>query len=443
MKSEVALAAYPVRPPPAPSESLAGYLSRFHFANGVVAPTWTRRTAAEVRRGSVPGQDRPWWHGTHLAASVDGLVDRCSKVRTALARSLGADWLKQPVAALFCPLCIGECELHLAVFELPLCSACPVHGLVLVDRCSACRASLAWSKVRPGWRCACGQAIARMTAVAASWWQVRLARDLEHALTRAADGEGTGLRALYASIGWANQLKRQLAMFRGGPAAALAVDRMSERARRPPSGWEVVLLNQTSSCLARRGARLLRRLCRRLEGPLVDTSAPGQLEETLRILSRLQYLPHPMLEAAAVAFREAQTAYLVWDAYPTIIYHPVLSAGQRAELHSQLSRWWEHNWANCWEAAQGPRLAAVPVEAAQAVPRELLNVLNYCLRAATRSRWSAEQSALVGMWTPPSNLLSGPASIRCFMEGLARLHLAELYFVEALLRQDSIEQRRW
>jgi hypothetical protein len=443
MNSEVALAAYPVRPHPVPSESLAGYLSRFHFANGVAAPTWTRRTAAELRRGAVPGQDRPWWRGTHLAVSVDGLVDRYRKVRTALARSLSADWLKQPVAALFCPLCIRECELHLAVFELPLCSACPVHELVLLNRCTACRASLAWGKVRLGWHCACGQAIARMPTVAAMSWQVHLAFDLEHALTRAADDEGEGLRALYASIGWANQLKRQLATTRDDPGAVLAEDRMSARTRWAPNRWEVVLLKQTSRSLARRGARLLRLLCRRLEPPLVDTSAAGRLEETLQILSRLQHLPHPMLEAAVAAFREVQTAYLVWDAYPNIMYHPALSASQRAGLDSHLCCWWKRNWAAHQGRTGGRRLAAAPVGAGRTVPRDLLNVLTYCLRAAMSSRWSAERSALVGMWTPPSDLLSGVASIRGFMEGLEQLQFAEIYFIEALLQQDLTEEGLW
>ena len=440
MNSEVALSSYPVRPCPSPSESLSGYLHRFHFANGVIAPAWTRRTATELRRGSVPGQGRAWWRGTHLAASVDDLVDKCSKVRTALARSLSADWLKQPVAALFCPLCIRNCELHLAVFELPLCSACPVHGIALLNRCAACRASLAWGAIRPGWRCKCGQAIAGMPAVAAMSWRVDLARHLEHAATNAADDEGSELRALYASIGWANQLKRQLAIFRDDPAATQADGRVLAWARRAPSRWEVVLLRQASACLVRRGVRLLRRLCRRLEPPLVDTSAPGQLEETLQVLSRLDLLRNPMLEAAVAAFREVKTAYLVWDAYPNIMYHPALSAGQRAELDSRLCRWWKRNWAAHRCGAEGRRLALAPVGAGRTVPRSLLHVLTYCLRAAMSSGWSAERSALVGMWTPPFNLTRGVGSLRCFMEGFERLQFAEILFVEALLQQDLIEE---
>lgn len=440
MNSEVALASYPVRPFPSPSESLAGYLHRFHFANGVIAPAWTRRTAKELRRGYFPGLGRPWWRGTQLAASVDDLVDKCSKVRTALARSLSADWLKQPVAALFCPLCIRDCELHLAVFELPLCSACPVHGIALLNRCAACRASLAWGAIRPGWRCKCGQAIAGMPAVAAMSWRVDLARHLEHAATNAADDEGSELRALYASIWWANQLKRQLAISRDDPPATQADNRVMARARRAPSRWEVVLLRQTSACLVTRGARLLRRLCRRLEPPLVDTSAPGQLEETLRVLSRLEHLPHPMLEAAVAAVREVKTTYLVWDAYPNIMYHPALSASQRAELDFQLCRWWKRNWTTHQGGAEGRRLALAPVGSGSTVPHELLNVLTYCLRAAMSSGWSAERSSLVGMWTPPSDLMHGIPSVRCFMEGFERLQFAELLFVQALLQQDLIEE---
>ena len=369
------------------------------------------------------------------------MVDRYSKVRTALVRSLSEDWLKQPIAALFCPLCIRECELHLAVFELPLCSACPVHGIVLLNRCSACRASLSWGAIRPGWRCACGQAIARMPAVAARSWQVDLARYLEDAVANVADGEGAGLRGLYASIGWANQLKRQLAISRVDSAVSSAEDRVAERARRAPGRWEVALLKQTSSCLTKRGARLLRSLCRRLELPLVDGSAPGRLGEALEIVSRLEHLPHPMLEAAVVAFREVRNAYVVWDAYPSIMYHPALSASQRAELNSLLSCWWSRNWLAQYADADRHRLAPALTEAGRNFPRHLMSALTCCLRAAMSSRWSVDRSALVAMWRPPSNLMRGVASIRCLMEGLEQLQCAEVAFVEALLQQDLTDER--
>ena len=272
-------------------------------------------------------------------------------------------------------------------------------------------------------------------------WRVDLARHLEHAASRAVDDEGSELRALYASIWWANQLKRQLAISCADPPATQADDRVLARTCRAPSRWEVVLLRQTSACLVRRGARLLRRLCRRIEPPLVDTSAPGQLEATLRVLSRLEHLANPMLKAAVAAFREVKAAYLVWDAYPNIMYHPALSAIQRAELNSQLGCWWSRNWPAYHADVDGCRLAPVLTESGRDFPRDLLNVLTCCLRAAKNSRWSAERSALVATWRPPSSLMRGVASVRCLMEGLERLQCAEVAFVEALLRQDLTDAR--
>jgi len=281
-----------------------------------------------------------------------------------------------------------------------------------------------------------------MPAGSASAWQIGLAHDLHHALKMTAEDEGAHLRALYASIGWANQLRRKLLMPREDAAIVRAEGRPPARALRAPGRWEVVLLRQASSCLARRGARLLKLLCRHLNQPLVDTSGHRRLDEVLQILSRLTHLAHPMLEGADAAFKQVLAAYVVWDAYPSIIFHPSLTAKQRIELESRLCHWWTLNWTAHDGGMEARRLAPIPIGAAEAVSRDLVDVLSYCVRAAMSSRWSAERSALVGMWRPPPELAAGVASIRCLMTGLGRLQFAELCFVEALLHQDLTEANR-
>ena len=440
MKVEVGLAIYPVRPEPEPSESLAGYLSRYHFANGLAPPTWTRRATAALRRGTVSRVHQCWWQGAQWEKSIDALVDRSAKVRTALARSIGADWLRTTVAASFCPMCIRERDVHLAVFELPLCTACPAHGLSIVARCSGCRKPLAWGRVGQGWRCSCGQVIARMPAPFASGWQVRLARALEDALGKSALDEGNSLRALYASIDWANELKRRLVLAHGDTAGLLPEQRLPTRERLAPSRWEAVLLEQGASRLAKRGVRLLKRFCRRAEPLLVDLSSLGRWDETLRTLSRLEHLDHPMLEAAVEACHRVRSAHVVSEAYPSILYHPSLTADQRAELDRKLCHWWSQNWTADRQSVEGRRLALMPTDANQADLRNILGFMNGCLRAAMSDRWSANRSALVSMWRPPSQLLVRHASVRSIMDGIGQLQLAELLFVEALLQQDLVEE---
>lgn len=85
-------------------------------------------------------------------------------------------------SAAFCPKCLGDGGIGLAVWELTFADACPRCGSWLVDSCGGCGATQTWQRADLE-HCACGQRLAEQSCVPAPPALFELCRRFEHCLS--------------------------------------------------------------------------------------------------------------------------------------------------------------------------------------------------------------------------------------------------------------------
>lgn len=156
---------FPVRPQYIEGESLAGYVYRVHDANGHLVPRALNKAVRSLYRG---------WAATE-AARTDG-VKRLQRMLGQVSSLHEAYWLDdqqkiqlpaswprwagvQGDQFAVCPQCLKEFGTHLAIWELPLVSACPLHRGQLTKICPSCGSNIAWTGLLCDWKCRCGQSL--------------------------------------------------------------------------------------------------------------------------------------------------------------------------------------------------------------------------------------------------------------------------------------------
>lgn len=272
---------YPVRLRMEEGESLAGYIRRFHAANGHKMPRELYNALRALYRGtkSVSGAafdlvqatfgdavtiDRSWWLGRPSQKGIPG------------GGSHPSAWLVFQLDPLrLCPACLQDGGIHFALWELPLMEACPLHHCALLTACTTCSRTLHWQDCLPDWHCQCGVPISAMPLALPKAGALELARVLAgssdltlpkayRVLFTASDGHQYRLEEVYKGLEWGTEL-RELFSGRGtllGEPKAKPRPKKERRARW--GSWERRLIGDSTDKLI---ARLVRAQSKHFASP--------------------------------------------------------------------------------------------------------------------------------------------------------------------------------
>lgn len=149
-----------VTPAPRAGESLASYVSRLAWANGMLPRHLTQRLSSQ-REGAfrlvfplsalikVVGPETT--EVEHFAQDLS----RWGGDRTSWLGNMGPRLMRPAAVCRLCPLCLLEEGFVQRQFDFLSLTACPAHGCRLIDQCPACATALSWDR-RAATHCGCG-----------------------------------------------------------------------------------------------------------------------------------------------------------------------------------------------------------------------------------------------------------------------------------------------
>lgn len=444
---------FPVRPLPREGESAAGYCWRFFDANGHAAPAAARAAACS----DLP-VDRK------ISAMVGPhVIDRlraAERDRLTWQGSLPpANWFARSRMPRFCSLCIAELGYHLAVWDMPLATACGVHGCRLLRRCPRCRASLSWSTLGSGWRCICKTAMSTVIPVRAHRWEVVFSRLLAGACDsdapvelrhRAAREPMTRCqyrtRDLYGLLVYLLSARRYVR--NGGhwsmDTAWAELRRHGERTA--PSRPEVTLLSTLPNSLAVKAGRFMRWLCRHSTETLIDVDDDLRFTSMLDALQSLSTAGNPFAGPALRAVRECwRSSCAGISSLNAVCFSPKLRVDERVAILEGFGRW----WASFVTQIQPPDPADcfagdAPDEGGWLLiwdrRHHAVSILNAFLDIAGGKRSHDGLLQLIRRWHLPEELLRSGATLQSVGAYLTTLSLRELAFVDARMSAPDVEQ---
>jgi len=432
----VALDMYPVRPAMQEGESLLGYLHRFFWANGHSVPAELRALAEAIRSRSCQTRQVNEFRRLMGCGSVDGsLALELTATKLVFVCSGNAAWRKWSVVGRHCPACASKGIAHQIVFDLPLIEACPVHDVLLVSGCSECGALLAWGSLLPGGHCRCGAFIGNMRRVPAAPWQGRLARWLAEMAKWDDSDPRKPLPNVYLMFEIA--LRIRYLLVGGGDAELnfLRHPRAPEHPRKIPGRWEATLVFEPFERAVVRARRLFRKayqtddcsLIVPIRNPRVDA-----LFDLLKKSTRGTLAPLAKLHNAVEYVRRELTVVPEWTG---VHFNPGIRASTRLALVAALGAWWRSARLHLVIAAPDVALR----RSGYTFPEVVIGVINALVEVAVRGRPIETLRAFKAHWLPTQVFSAVDGSIESFGVALSGLHVAELVFLEALLRQDLEE----
>lgn len=343
-----------VRPRMEQGESLAGYISRFQWANGyrvlsvmhVALRALYRGTPEKVTAafdlvqtvlGSTVVLDRTWWLGRRLLNSrLNGRQHAWPMLQYS------------PVG--FCPACLQECGYHFAIWELPLMQACPVHKCALLARCSTCSLPLSWLEISPHWTCRCGESIVSMRSGPAKPREVNVARFLagssdvrlsgsvQRLIGKSKQGRYSVAEA-YTGLDWAIELRDILQELgeRFGESYNHLQKRAAQRVR--PGFWESKLISDSQEQLAHRLLRMLVRRFRKNRDVLCFIPVMDSLVQAIHFVGE----PGHSLVQKKIRMVVAQVRAQYGVDLPVtsvVLFVPWIPLGQRDDYFKNFAVWW-------------------------------------------------------------------------------------------------------
>lgn len=343
------LAEFPLRPSRKAGESLAGFFSRHFGTNGYMIPKALHDAIATVYRSEVADDREAAWQ---LICKVMGQTpqedrrlwfeDRFTLDR-AQEHSTRRHWQKPSTRQfVVCPECLRAHGAHVALWDLPLVFACPVHQCLLARRCS-CSKPLMWATIGPSWTCRCGQPIASIRAKPAPRSLVNLSMAI--AATSDLDVPGlnqaraaqfsvaTDLRSTYDVLAWLHELVRNVPLSIGAKPRSkegLKSWRFGRATERYPTGLR--------EWLARLGGRIHRHDRNQLFVFLDDAHPTVKLMVRLRSATESNALPQPVRVAAATVLQELEFSCGTPCRW---IFNPALTSVQKSRKALALQEWWK------------------------------------------------------------------------------------------------------
>lgn len=224
LESTLPLNQYLVRPKRLPGEGLSAWLNRHFLMNGLPLP-WRLRSQIILsyrhRRDPEPR--------IQLLDRLNGLLPAEAQVQPESwvawcfeqPPTNKADWRsssRQYYPQGFCPACMSEWGYFQELWEIPVVTACPRHGLQLVSVCSECGHDMEhWEWVDGRYQCQCGLPLEDFTAEPADRLQLAWARVVaSHSKISLPSGYSFGGNPSSVALRQLLQLERVLGSLRFG-----------------------------------------------------------------------------------------------------------------------------------------------------------------------------------------------------------------------------------
>lgn len=146
-------AEFPLRDDVHPDESGHGYALRMaemnHIAGLPALKAWLGKTRFAVLDESDAESLAHWFGADPLrladALGATGLNKRSNDIRFA-GQTLGRFYFVNRMHPRVCPLCLSNARYCRAAWDVALMTACPIHGVLLVEQCQVCQRRLSWER---------------------------------------------------------------------------------------------------------------------------------------------------------------------------------------------------------------------------------------------------------------------------------------------------------
>jgi hypothetical protein len=309
---------FPIRPVLREGESLGGWCWQIYPANGHDIPAAARSALLAIRASRVLRPDNAlsqligFERLKPLHERENSILDPWSGQRT-------PDWYVWSKRPRFCVLCMAEFECQLVCWDLPLVSACAVHGCLLTTRCHLCGSMWSWPTLKRGWRCRCGARIAEGLPQTAPGLDVRFSRVLcaasdalappsvmSASLDAAPISAAYRTRDIYETLGWLLKVRRVLTDTvhqRLPPKSWPMVFRPG--ARMVPRSWEKALLMGFPHTINRKARQTLRWFFKVSRAMRVDGRHVDRWLEVKKLIDELSAERNPMAGQILVAVERA------------------------------------------------------------------------------------------------------------------------------------------
>ena len=364
MKVQVAATRYPLRPAWREGESLGGWCWQIHGANEVNIPATTRAAALRIRTTQALTPDNALCQligferlKPHHEREISLLVpwsDQPSPNWYA--------WSKRPR---FCSLCMAEDECHLSYWDLPLVSACALHGCRLSTKCHSCQSNWRWATMKRGWRCHCNSKVVDGQATEAPKFEVCFSRVLcaavdalvPRAVKAASFDTEYCTRDVYETLGWLLKVRRVLTdeSFDGSSKSWPITAKRG--ARMAPGSWEKRLMMGFPHSIDHKARQTLRWFFKGSASTLVDLRSIDRWRCVKRLMNVLDAERNPMLRPILSAIERVQLELFAgMQGRETVLFNPQLSQAELRKRLAELNAWVRHLPGE--EAAQSSRPGA-------------------------------------------------------------------------------------
>jgi hypothetical protein len=269
-----------------------------------------------------------------------------------------------------------------------------------------------------------------MPAEAAPKWQAQLAARLQTALRT---DDPAALDAVYQALAWVVTLRYVLTYF---GTYMLPLSGTPVACRRPPGRWECQVAALGAEELCRRGTRAAARMLRHERGPLIAVGDHDRFATVLKLVDRLGSRSVAGLRQVVLAADLFRETHSVGEASLGVMYHPGLSAVDRATLESRLCGWWRSLWQRSPTSRAGEllRCAAQPATAPLVVM--LVNSL-----ARLADQGIARPPVLSARWRLSEAVAMADHSLPSLLRALTTLQPMELAFASLCAEHDLWEAR--
>lgn len=427
---------FPIRPARQSGESLVGFVRRHFGANGHWIPKALHDVIATVYRShAVQEREDAWSIICRVLGDVPQEYRRLwmeerFTVPDGEYKTYRRQW-QNPTTHRYrlCTECLKSADIHLALWDLPLVLACPVHKCMLTKRCD-CGRILSWASVGSRWTCLCGRAITSLPTRPAPIGFLYMA----NAIAAASDMEVPGLekdeiamfrvaanlRSTYEVMAWLEGLMKKLPEVR---KKSNFKDigrhwRLTRALKHWPSGLSDLLrrLMKSRHSLDRESLFLhltefhpTKQLLDRLNSSAHDTSLPDELQE----------IAHRVVEDLSFAYGTPRR----W------IFNPALTNGEKTLKQRSLRHWWLGLSSDIDVSNDPAGLMVLPtVIVSEGDEKTVVQLLNTLIMAAERSISASAFRRLATAW--PAQPASTTALsdhkflelLTCQLLGISRAH---------------------
>lgn len=353
MSDQLALADFPVRPQLREGESLASWCWRIYLANGHLVPPGVRSATRKLRAEPKMEVDQVLSN----LIGIDTLTSFRARENSLLERwnpQCSPGWYVWSPFPRLCPLCVAENGHHLLYWDLPLVSACAVHGCPLSDRCHACDRKWSWATLRQGWQCVCGARVPEAAYRLAPQIAIRLSRILCAAsdaqipqVVRQCCTSVQTVRATYRTrdvyevLWWLLKVRRALTerTYYPLPESWPMVPRKGSRM--VPSSWEVAVIADLPSTIVIKARHALRWFFRDVNATLVDLDQVRCWHAAKKLMDELDGRRNPLAGLIRESIeRERKEAGAGIPGLTGTLFNPHFTTAQRRERVVELDMWW-------------------------------------------------------------------------------------------------------